>query len=129
MYRVKALIDAIDTHRHECESAMRDHMGAGTMCQLHKDGRVSGGLKYEEGRLVAFGNVRRALRRLPADAGLPDALAAILHAEAAEWHALLERHQSADRPAMTWLAYSQGGVDAVARMQRELLPPPPSDAV
>lgn len=120
MNAVDRLLAHIEQRRRECESAMRDHMGGGTMCQVHKDGRVSGGLKYEEGRLVAFGNVRRALKRLSPTADESPALAEILTSEAAAWQAQLTRHQSAAKPAMMWLAYSQGGADAVAQMQREL---------
>lgn len=121
MTKLDALLARIDAMRRECESAMRDHMGGGTYCQIHKDGHVTGGLKYEEGRLVAFGNVRRQVKHLSPDANMTQAVSDIIAAEAATWAAELERHRAKERPAMTWIAYSQGGVDATGQLRRALL--------
>ena len=93
------------------EKAYAIHAGAQTACQLHKDGRITGGLKYDEGRLMAFTTLRRRVRKAGAEA--PDTLAAMIHAEAARWQATLRTYQQAEQPSIPWLAYSQGGVDAM----------------
>jgi len=121
MYTVESLLNQIDDLRRDCESTMRDQMGGGTLCQVHKDGRVTGGLKYQEGRLGGLGNVRRAIRRLPADADLMAALADFLTTETADWSSQLQRYQAAERPAITWVAYYQGGVDTLHELARDLL--------
>lgn len=90
---------------------------------IEKDGRVSGGLKYQEGRLVVVGDVIRAVKKLRDDDTLTDSVRALLDQAAANWSAQLERYQTTNPGAMTWIAYSQGGVDAVAEVRRALLPP------
>lgn len=83
--------------------------GGEAVCQLHKDGRVTGGLKYDEGQLVALRAVRRALL----DANDLNAFAAEMTAMQSAWRAELDNHQQRKRP-LPWLAYSQGGLDAIA---------------
>jgi hypothetical protein len=101
--------------RLEVEDSMRGHMGDQTMCELHKDGSVSGGLKYDEGRLVALGDALRAARK--AEPGLtPAALRLLLEGEQAKWQAQLARYLGQERRSMPWIAYSQGGVDMYAEM-------------
>ncbi|MFW5691572.1 MAG: hypothetical protein ACOCXZ_03630 [Chloroflexota bacterium] len=82
-------------------------MGDQTLCQLHRDGRVSGGLKYDEGRLVA---VRAAIRLLRGTSDIA-VFRAGAHAERARWQNDLDKYLSAERRSMPWVAYSQGGAD------------------
>lgn len=99
------LIPYLELQRKLIEAAMMQHMGGQTMCEVHKDGRVTGGLKYEEGRLVVIGDVIRYAKQHP------DNLHSTIITETQKWRSQLERHQSKDQPALTWIAYSQGGVD------------------
>lgn len=107
--------------RRECEAALLDYTGSATMCQIHKDGRVTGGLKYQEGRLVILGSIIRQVRQLNHNAPLRVSLDRILTAETAYWSAQLARHQAAERPAITWVAYSQGGLDTLQEIRCDLL--------
>lgn len=121
MPHIDTLLDQLDTLRRECEAAMLDYTGSATMCQIHKDGRVTGGLKYQEGRLVVLGSVIRQIRQRAQADSLPGLLDSILSAEAARWSAQLARYQAAERPAITWVAYSQGGLDTVQEIRHSLL--------
>lgn len=51
----------------DVERAYQTQAGGASFCQLQKDGRVTGGAKYEEGRLVALHTARRLLREGPAE--------------------------------------------------------------
>ena len=86
-------------------ASMAAQMGAQTLCELHHSGRVTGGLKYEEGKLAAFSALRRALQH-------SDDPAATMTAILADWEADLARYITADPRSMPWVAYAQGGVDA-----------------
>lgn len=121
MPHIDTLLDQLDALRRECEAAMLDYTGSATMCQIHKDGRVTGGLKYQEGRLVVLGSVIRQIRQRAQEDTLPGLLDSILSAEAARWSAQLARYQAAERPAIAWVAYSQGGLDAVREIRHSLL--------
>lgn len=94
-------------------AAMEGELGADSMCTVHKDGRVTGGLKYQEGRLSAFAEARRLAR---ARSDIEAALAAQLE----KWSDELERRRTASPPSMAWVAYATGGVEA-SREAREKL--------
>ncbi len=100
-------LDILEALQQEIENSLRTHMGSQTMCQLHKDGRVSGGLKYDEGRLVV---VRAAMRKLRSsdEPALED--------ELAKWQQQLDRYQNQEPRSMPWIAYSQGGVDTLKQL-------------
>jgi hypothetical protein len=108
------LRDNLTDMQHEIESSMRDHMGSQTMCQIHKDGHVTGGLKYDEGRLVAVREIMRLLDDDPTN--LPDAF----EEKAAGWQRQLARYRAQERPSMPWVAYNQGGVDVYAAVRAHL---------
>lgn len=86
-------------------TAMEGELGADSMCTVHKDGRVTGGLKYREGRLSAFAEARR-LARARSD------IEAALTAQLQRWSDELERHRTSSPPSMAWVAYATGGFDA-----------------
>lgn len=92
--------------------------GGQAVCQLHKDGRVTGGVKYYEGRLVALYSIRRSM------AGLTDVEWArageAIENERATWQELIDRHRRAERPSPPWLAYGQGGLDACQEVMQLL---------
>jgi hypothetical protein len=117
MMLVQTLLDHLETRRQETEAEIRQQTGSASVCQVHKDGRVTGGLKYHEGRLVALSDLVRDLKRSAADR---DAITALLAAAAARWEAQLARHQASERPSILWVAYTQGGVDAVVEIQHLL---------
>lgn len=114
---VQALLDRLETLRRDAEAEIRQQTGSASVCQVHKNGRVTGGLKYHEGRLVALSDLLRDLRHSAADR---DTIAAPLAAAAARWEAQLARHQASERPSILWVAYTQGGVDAVSEIQHLL---------
>ncbi|NWG18061.1 MAG: hypothetical protein HXY41_15665 [Chloroflexi bacterium] len=112
----QALLQQIEARIEAVTASMQQHLGGQTLCQIHKDGRVTGGLKYDEGRLVAL---RAALRQIKAAADpLPDALLDVLRAEAARWQEQLRRFQNQEQQSIPWIAYNQGGADACADVLR-----------
>lgn len=86
-------------------AAMESELGERSLCTVHRDGRVTGGLKYQEGRLNALAEARR-LARHPSDIG------AALAAQKQKWGDELDRRRNASPPSMTWVSYATGGVDA-----------------
>jgi hypothetical protein len=96
----------------EAEAAYVQAAGGEAVCKLHKDGRVDGGLKYEEGRVIALRDLQRALRSAQDEPADGTSLTETARAEHARWQADLEIYQGQGRP-LTWLAYAQGGVDAL----------------
>lgn len=111
MLNTPQLITCLDGALARAAAALLDATHGATVCQIHKDGRVSGGAKFAEGQLVAL----RALRRRLLDGQPADAA---WQAERATWQAAVARQQSAERPSIPWLAYSQGGVDALDALLR-----------
>ena len=93
--------------RTAAERELATQLGGATLCQIHTDGRVTGGAKYAEGRLVALADLQRRLR------GADIEPLAVAHEELARWTADLERLRAQERPSLPWLAYRQGGVDAL----------------
>lgn len=86
-------------------AAMEGELGADSMCTVHRDGRVTGGLKYQEGRLSAFAEARR-LARAPSD------IEAALTAQLQRWSDEFERRRTSSTRSMAWVAYATGGLDA-----------------
>ena len=73
--------------------------------------------KYAEGRAAALGR----LERLFGECGniSPAVEYFVLRQEAAYWRRLLLQHGDADIPALSSLAYSRGGLDAVETVWAE----------
>lgn len=86
-------------------AAMEGELGEQSMCSVHRDGRVTGGLKYQEGRLTAVAEAIRVAR------GSSD-IEAELVAQLQRWSDELDRRRAASPPSMAWVAYASGGVDA-----------------
>jgi hypothetical protein len=86
---------------------LEGEFGPQTAYTRHRDGRVTGGMKYHEGRLVSYRAVAAVLR------GAPQRPAADVLSEHIEhWRAEFDRH--AGRGATQWAAYATGGLDAAA---------------
>jgi len=113
----ESLLAQLQAMRLESESAMLEHAGDTSVCQIHKDGQVTGGLKYQEGRLVAVSDAMRQIKaQQQADVD------AIVLAQLEKWQAQLTRHQTQAQPALSWVAYAQGGVDALEAIRAWRLP-------
>lgn len=97
------------------EVALRAELGDATACTLHRDGRVTGGMKYHEGRLVAYLEAKRAL------AGADPTLAA----QVARWEEEFLRRTGAERPSPPWVAYATGGLEATREVIGLLREPDP----
>jgi len=105
--------------RQDCEAQLRQAIGDSTMCALHKEGRITGGLKYQEGRLVVLGTMLRQAKRLPAsDDAARAALMGLLDEENARWQAQLTTYEAQKPQSLAWVAYSQGGVDALEAIRQ-----------
>lgn len=88
-------------------ATMTVELGDESMCTVHKDGRVTGGLKYQEGRLHALAEARRL-------AGSDD-LDSALQGLVARWQTELDRRRGSESPSLPWVAYATGGVEAVEK--------------
>lgn len=85
--------------------------GNASMCAIGRSGRSFPAAKYHEGRQSGASDVRRSLRRDPADVGLEGVRR--------QWQQMLA---SADAKGPDWVAYATGGLDALA----EITPAPAS---
>lgn len=92
---------------------MSRELGEDSVCTIHRDGRVTGGLKYQEGRLTALAGLRRGLREAP-DAG------SVIDESETRWRIEFERRRNASPPSPIWVSYATGGLDAT-REARVLL--------
>lgn len=102
---------AVDEMITRAEESYRSQAGDASFCQVQKDGRVTGGMKYEEGRLVALHWIQRKAAAYREEGTA--AYAAAVGAERQAWLAALAAVQAKTPPAVTWIAYRQGGVDAL----------------
>lgn len=106
---VNQIRESIEQISQVVEQSYRAQAGGASLCQLHKDGRVTGGVKYDEGRLVALNFLKRVIRTKPQN----DWRAAV-EAELAVWSRALVSDQARTPPAIQWVAYRQGGMDILA---------------
>jgi hypothetical protein len=103
--------EQLDAAIQVAEQRFAQSTGGENVCNLARDGRVTGGVKYDEGRLVALVTLRRRLR------SEADAAQALLADELAVWSRALAEQQQRTPPAIPWLAYRQGGVDALEQLR------------
>ncbi len=112
------ILEAIEKEIAKVTQSFQAQTGGASLCQMQKDGRVTGGVKYDEGRLVAFITARRLLSDQIADqmnADRPGAAAIeTIAAEQRTWLNRLAAQQAREHPAIAWIAYHQGGSDALA---------------
>lgn len=83
--------------------------GGATLCRMGRDGAAPSDVKYEEGRMTGFRDVRRLLKDDPP----PDALRPQLEALAAKWQGQHDRHRERFGTSGGWVSYDEGGVDAL----------------
>ena len=80
--------------------------GGLSACTVHKDGRVTGGFKYQEGRLAALAEVERLAR---AGRMTSETLGAI----GETWERELEQRRVSEPSSPMWVAYTTGGREAM----------------
>ena len=89
-------------------ATMEAELGGEMSCRIHKDGRVTGGLKYHEGKMNAYAEARR----LSLD---PANLDANMAAFRKRWADELERRKTTEPSSPPWIAYATGGLEAADR--------------
>ena len=99
------MTDPLDRLIAEAARTIEAETGSATACTLHRDGRVTGGLKYAEGRLVALREIQRALA-----AGDP------VEPIRSRWQDEHDRRRAADLPSPPWVSYATGGLEAVTEV-------------
>lgn len=115
------IVDQIDARLKAVEGSFQARSSGASFCQLQKDGRVTGGAKYDEGWMVALMAARRLVQACPA--GDREARAGALQAEQNTWARALAVQQAKERPSLPWTAYYQGGADALAWVLENLSAP------
>jgi hypothetical protein len=106
------LLSAIQNRIEEVEQALVASTGERSLCQLHKDGTVTGGIKYDEGRYAALRRIRRFVKS-STDREISLEVLGPLQQEADDWRRMLQTYQEKSDPPTQWIAYAQGGLDAV----------------
>ncbi len=91
------------------ERSFAGKTGGVALCQLQKSGRMTGGLKYDEGQLYALLAAKRLARARDARD-----LRVGVEALVADWGGHLAASQQQEHPPVQWVAYYQGGVDALS---------------
>lgn len=107
------MVDWLETQIADAAGAMSQELGDRSVCTVHKDGRVTGGLKYQEGRMSAFAAMRRALVR-------GEQATEVLAAADERWSAEFEARRRASPSSPTWASYATGGRDAVREARKRL---------
>lgn len=101
-----SVVDWLDSQIELAAGVMGRELGSDSACTVHKDGRVTGGLKYQEGRMSALAAVRRSVV-----GGEPPA--EVLASAEAHWAADFETRRIASPSSPMWVSYATGGLDAV----------------
>lgn len=100
-----SLLRALEDRVEATADRLAGELGGASACTLHRDGRVTGGMKYHEGRLVSYRDLITALRQVP-----ERPVAEVLAEHTARWRSELDRHSG--RGPTQWAAYATGGLDA-----------------
>ncbi|MEI7645091.1 MAG: hypothetical protein WCJ55_12515 [Chloroflexales bacterium] len=109
---LRAALDALIA---AAEHGYTAQAGGINACQLQKDGQVTGGVKYAEGQLVTLTMLRRRLAGH--DGGSTrSAFSAAIADDLAAWRAALQAQQGRTPLSVPWVAYRQGGVDALEQV-------------
>jgi hypothetical protein len=117
---IAELLAAVDRQIAEAETDLVNATAGQSVCQLHKSGRVTGGLKYSEGKLVALKAIRRVLDQLHrGDLALAEVYQAF-ETNMAEQQQTFTRFEGKGTSATPWLAYASGELDAYETV-REML--------
>src|SRR5512139_1930727 len=76
--------------------SMAAQMNNQSLCQIQKDGQITGGLKYDEGRLETLHTLRRLI------AEHLEHTTELIRAEVMRREAQLEKFQQHSRPSIQW---------------------------
>jgi hypothetical protein len=109
---MRSIPDAIDTLITSAEREYHAALGGEAACRIHRDGRVTGGMTYHEGRLVALREARRLLSASP-----PERWPGELSALRDRWAADLETRKRSRINTPAWIAYATGGHDAAVEVR------------
>ncbi len=99
--------EAIDRLMATAEKDYRTALGGEAACTVHRDGRVTGGITYHEGRLIALREAQNLI-----EGSTPDTLPSELVALRDRWRNELETRRTGRINTPPWVAYATGGVDA-----------------
>ena len=99
------LLTKMDDHITAIGASMATQMNNQSLCQIQKDGRITGGLKYDEGRLETLQTFRRLIAEHLEQS--PE----LIYAEVMRREAQLQKFQQQSRPSIQWLAYWSGAVE------------------
>lgn len=100
-------LDALDRLLREAERDLAAVGGDVALCVLTKAGRPVPGVKYHEGRRAALVDVLRRCRRTGREPG------EVAAERLEEWQSDLSR-LTGRAAGPDWIAYTQGGIDALA---------------
>ncbi len=110
-YMEPVLISVAEAQIASAERSLVAATGGENVCRLDKAGQATGGVKYHEGGVLALRAARRLIQS--AEPGQARASMAELHER---WRADLVAQRARERPSAPWIAYTQGGVDALERL-------------
>ena len=119
MKNIHEILSVLEHNIAAVEQSLSGSTGERSLCQLHKDGKITGGMKYDEGRYAALRKIRRIVKSNKAVEITPET-SKRLRQEAEEWQRMLQAYQYKPERPMPWIAYAQGGLDAITELQRLL---------
>jgi hypothetical protein len=106
---LQTLVPTLRQKLAEVESEYMSQTGGQNACRLQKDGRVTGGVKYEEGRLITLSQAKRLLSDNTTEVDFRKSIEKLLE----EWQEELILLEQKEQPPVHWVAYRQGGVDGL----------------
>ena len=106
----------LDVWIEEAGERIRAIAGGETLCQLGRHGGAPQDAKYEEGRLAAWLEARRLLARTTDPVELRETLDLWI----GTWEGRREAHQRRFGSAGGWVAYEEGGLDALRLVRGRL---------
>jgi hypothetical protein len=110
------LLALLQAQREQALSVQAREAGDRSMCAIGRARDGGQALKEAEGRMVALGNLLRSVRRLPPGDIDAETFTALTGNEADTWRALLARHRASPDPAPDWIAYAEGGLEAMEQL-------------
>lgn len=101
--------------REEARAGLQGAAGGAAVCAFTRAGTPVPGIKYHEGRWAALTEVDRRCRRTQEDT------LAVAAGIRADWADQLERLR-ARQAGPDWIAYREGGLDALADLEQDAEP-------
>jgi len=107
------LVRLITDQRDHALALQSAEAGDRTLCDINKRRQASDPLKRAEGQTVALGNLLKAVRRIAGEELSASEFASLLAEERSQWQRLHQLHQHRTPPLRDWLAYAEGGLQAL----------------